>query len=73
MSIAQKIEEWGLQKGLQRGLQNGLEQGLQQGREEGRHEEAMTVAKNMLAKRFNIALIKEITGLSDQDLLSLED
>ncbi|WP_342219451.1 Rpn family recombination-promoting nuclease/putative transposase [Rickettsiella endosymbiont of Miltochrista miniata] len=61
MSIAQKIEQLGLQKGLQ------------QGREEGRHEEAMSVAKNMLAKRFNVALIKELTGLSDQDLLSLEN
>jgi recombination-promoting nuclease RpnB len=56
MSIAEKIE------------QLGLEKGLQQGREESR----LNIAKNMLTKRFNFALIKEITGLSDQDLLNLE-
>lgn len=53
--------------------QQGLQQGLQQGREEGEHRKAIAIAKSMLAKRLNSGLIKEITGLSDQDLLNLED
>jgi predicted transposase/invertase (TIGR01784 family) len=53
--------------------QQGLQEGLQQGLEKGRHLEAIAIAKNMLAKRFDHKIIKEITGLSDQDLLNLED
>jgi recombination-promoting nuclease RpnB len=53
MSVAQKLEQQGLQQ--------------------GRREEDFVIAKKMLAKRFDPNLIKEITGLSDQELLSLED
>jgi predicted transposase/invertase (TIGR01784 family) len=61
MTLAQQLE--------QKGLKLGLQQGLQQ----GRREEDLVIAKRMLARRFNSELIKEITELSDQDLLSLED
>jgi predicted transposase/invertase (TIGR01784 family) len=49
--------------------QKGLEQGLQQ----GEYRKALAIAKNMSAKRLNPLLIKEITGLSDEDLHALED
>ncbi|WP_010597587.1 RpnC/YadD family protein [Rickettsiella massiliensis] len=49
------------------------EEGLQQGLQQGRREEDFIIAKKMLSKRLDPELIKEITGLSDQDLLSLED
>ena len=55
------------------GIEEGLQQGLERGREEGRREEDLKIAKKMLAKRINPSLIKEITGLSDQDLLTLEE
>ncbi len=45
----------------------------QEGLEQGRREEDFVIAKEMLDKRFNPAVIKELTGLSDQDLLALED
>ncbi|MFZ0219594.1 MAG: transposase [Candidatus Aquirickettsiella sp.] len=57
MTLAQQLEQKGLKKGL----------------EQGRREEDFVIAKKMLAKRINPSLIKEITGLSDQDLLTLED
>jgi predicted transposase/invertase (TIGR01784 family) len=57
MTFAQQLEQKGLQQGLQ----------------QGRREEDFIIAKKMLAKRLDPNLIKEITGLSDQDLLSLED
>lgn len=52
--------------------QQGLQQGLQQGREEGRHEEDLVIARRMLARGTDRRYIKEVIGLSDQDLLSLE-
>ncbi|WP_050763965.1 hypothetical protein [Rickettsiella grylli] len=58
-----------VEKNHQAWLQKGLEQGLEQ----GRREEDFVIAKKMLAKRINPSLIKEITGLSDQDLLILEE
>jgi predicted transposase/invertase (TIGR01784 family) len=60
MSVAQKIE--------QQGLQRGLEQGLQQ----GRREEDLVIAKRMLSRGTDRGYIKDVIGLSDQDLLSLE-
>ena len=45
----------------------------QQLEQKGRREEDFVIAKKMLDKRFNPAVIKELTGLSDQDLLTLED
>jgi predicted transposase/invertase (TIGR01784 family) len=57
MTLSQQLEQKGLKKGL----------------EQGRREEDFVIAKKMLAKRINPSLIKEITGLSDQDLLTLED
>lgn len=61
MTLAQQLEQKGLKKGLKKGL------------EQGRREEDFVIAKKMLAKRINPSLIKEITGLSAQDLLTLED
>ncbi|WP_010597575.1 Rpn family recombination-promoting nuclease/putative transposase [Rickettsiella massiliensis] len=42
-------------------------------KQQGRHEEALEIAKNMLAKRLDHEFIKEMTGLSDQDLVNLEN
>jgi predicted transposase/invertase (TIGR01784 family) len=61
MTFAQQLRQEGLQKGLQKGLQ------------QGRREESLIIARKMLAKKFEPSLIKEITGLSDQALLNLED
>lgn len=61
MSVAQKLEQMGLQQGLQRGLQ------------QGRREEDFVIAKRMLDMGADRDFIKKATQLSDQDLLSLED
>jgi recombination-promoting nuclease RpnB len=44
----------------------------QQLQQQGRREEDFVIAKKMLAKRLDLNLIKEITGLSNQELLNLE-
>jgi len=49
--------------------QLGREEGLQQ----GRHEEDLAIAKRMLGMGADRDFIKKATGLSDQDLLNLED
>ena len=44
----------------------------QEGLQQGRKEEDFIIARKMLARRLDSELIKEITGLSDQELLTLE-
>ncbi|MDO8954358.1 MAG: Rpn family recombination-promoting nuclease/putative transposase [Gammaproteobacteria bacterium] len=59
MTIAEQIEQWGVEKGMQQGMQLG------------KQEEAREIAKNMLAKGMNATLIIELTGLSDIELNAL--
>ena len=65
MNAAQQLKQQGRQEGLYEGRQEGLQK--------GEYRKAINIAKKMLAKRINLPLIKEITGLSDQDLLTLEE
>ncbi|MEN9471410.1 MAG: hypothetical protein RL214_766 [Pseudomonadota bacterium] len=53
--------------------QEALQQGLQQGLEQGQHKEDLIIAKRMLARGYGREEIKEITKLSDQDLLDIEN
>ncbi len=46
MTIAEQLEQKGLEQGLKKGLKKGLEQGLETGRQEGKRE----VARNLILK-----------------------
>jgi predicted transposase/invertase (TIGR01784 family) len=73
----------GIQQGMQQGIQQGMQQGIQQGREEGiqegihvgqergREEERKKVIQNLLAKRFPLATISEITGYGENEIASM--
>jgi predicted transposase/invertase (TIGR01784 family) len=65
--------EKGLQQGEQRGLQKGLQQGRQEGRQQGRQEEREEIARAMLAKGLDHALITTVTGLTADELAALGD
>jgi predicted transposase/invertase (TIGR01784 family) len=62
----------GLEKGLREGLQQGLQQGIQQGVQQGRQIYAQQTALRMLNKRFPISEIAELTGLSEEEVRSLQ-
>ena len=51
--------------------QQGLERGLLQGRQEGRKEEAQRIAAAMLRSGLAPALVAQLTGLAEQELASL--
>jgi len=67
MTIAEQLEQKGLEQGLKKGLEQGLEQGLETGRQEGKRE----VARNLILKGMEMQLVKELTGLSDHDLAQI--
>jgi len=56
MSVAQKIEQQGLQRGLQ----------------QGRHEGELSLAKKLLNQGIDLDLIKNAGGFSEQELIELE-
>jgi predicted transposase/invertase (TIGR01784 family) len=64
MSVAQKIEQQGLQKGLKQGLQQG---------EQSKALAIATIARNLLKQKVALSTIKTATGLSERELVELED
>ncbi|POP43578.1 ISNCY family transposase [Superficieibacter electus] len=60
MTIAERLRQEGLQQGIQQGLQQGLEQA---------HNEALRVARTMLANGISLDMVLKITGLSADEVL----
>ncbi|WP_025121478.1 MULTISPECIES: Rpn family recombination-promoting nuclease/putative transposase [unclassified Serratia] len=49
-----------------------LEQkGREEGRQEGKHEASLEIARSMLAREFDPAVIKQLTGLSEEELAQI--
>ncbi|MBC8949313.1 MULTISPECIES: Rpn family recombination-promoting nuclease/putative transposase [Xenorhabdus] len=72
MSIAERLQEKGRKEGLQQGIQQGMQQGIQRGEEKGQREARLKIARSLLKNGASIELIMESTGLSREELLSLQ-
>ena len=68
MTIADRLHEAGLQKGRLEGLQEGLQEGRQEGLIEGRRDEALRIARTMLADGTDLSTVQKITRLSVEDI-----
>ncbi|MGL5266858.1 MAG: Rpn family recombination-promoting nuclease/putative transposase [Plesiomonas shigelloides] len=64
MTIAEQLE----QKGLQKGRMEGRMEGMQLGEAKGRQEAVLEMARNMLAKGIDAETILSVTGLTAADL-----
>lgn len=67
MTIAQQLE----QKGIERGIQLGEQRGLEKGRSEGERAAALKIAHTMLKNGLDRNTVIKMTGLSDDDLAQL--
>ncbi|HGJ5884370.1 Rpn family recombination-promoting nuclease/putative transposase [Arsenophonus sp.] len=63
MTIAQQIEEMGIQKGIQIGEQNGMQKGEKQA--------SMKIARQLLEKGVERDIVKLSTGLTDTEMSNL--
>lgn len=63
MTIAQQLE--------QKGIEKGLRQGLQQGRQEGRNEGKLEVARSLLKMGMTHESVLEATGLTEEELAQI--
>ena len=52
-------------------VNQGVEQGIQLGKQEGKQEGILYIAKNMLRNHVDISFIRDMTGLSIQDIKTL--
>lgn len=67
ISFAERIE-----KSIEQGIEQGIEKGLEQGLEQGILQEKQNVAKNLLQENMSKELIIQVTGLSMEAILKLE-
>ncbi|HED1397719.1 TPA: Rpn family recombination-promoting nuclease/putative transposase, partial [Citrobacter freundii] len=67
MTIAQQLEQIGIEKGLQQGLQLGEQRGIEKGRNEGKLE----VARTMLQNGIDRSTVMKMTGLTEDDLAQI--
>ena len=55
-----------------KGREEGMKKGREEGMKKGREEEKLAIAKSMLSKGLDVALIGELTGLSSRELEKLQ-
>lgn len=75
VNIAQRLQDKDRQEGLQQGIEQGIELGIEKGREEERllaHQRQLDMAHNLLKNGVSLDLIVESTGLSREELISLQ-
>ena len=66
-------KEEGLAEGMEKGLAEGMEKGLAEGMEKGMSQRSLEIARTMLAKGMDAAMVMEITGLSESQLKQLKE
>ncbi len=72
MNIAQRLQDKGEKIGWEKGLEKGIEKGIEQGIEKGMREAKITMARSLLKNGVSLDLIIESTGLSREELISLQ-
>lgn len=83
MTIAQQLEQKGIEKGIEQGIEQGIEmgiekgiplgeqRGIEKGRQEGVLEGKLTVARAMLANGIDHDSVMKMTGLTAEDLAQI--
>jgi len=71
MTIAQQLEQKGIEKGIEQGIEKGMELGRQEGRSEGQREATLKIARTMLQNGIDRNTVMEMTGLTESDLAQI--
>ena len=58
-------------KGIEKGENRGIKKGIEQGKKEGIKENKIETARKMILKNIPIEIIKEITGLTEEEIKKL--
>ena len=75
MTIAQQLEQKGIEKGIEKGraegLQLGEQRGIEKGRSEGEREATLKIARTMLENGIDRITVMKMTGLTEYDLAQI--
>lgn len=75
MTIAQQLEQKGIEKGIQQGIEQGIQlgeqRGIEKGRNEGKLEGKLEVARTMLRSGIDRSTVMKMTGLTEDDLAQI--
>ncbi|EJJ3932102.1 Rpn family recombination-promoting nuclease/putative transposase [Salmonella enterica] len=71
MTIAQQLEQKGIEKGIEKGIRIGEEKGRMEGKLEGRMEGKLDVARAMLQDGIDRNTVMKLTGLTEDDLAQI--
>ncbi|MEV9348629.1 Rpn family recombination-promoting nuclease/putative transposase, partial [Klebsiella pneumoniae] len=75
MTIAQQLEQKGIEKGIEQGIQKGIQKGIQLGEqrgiEKGEREASLKIARTMLANGLDRDAVMKMTGLTADDLAQI--
>lgn len=68
MTIAQQLEQKGIEKGMEKGMEKGIQLGREEGRSEGEREATLKIARTMLQSGLDRETVMKMTGLNEDDL-----
>lgn len=71
MTIAQQLEQKGIEKGIEKGRAEGLQLGEQRGIEKGEREATLKIARTMLQNGIDRNTVMKMTGLAEDDLAQI--
>jgi len=75
MTIAQQLEQKGIEKGRAEGLrlgeQRGEQRGIEKGRSEGERQATLKIARTMLQNGIDRKTVMKMTGLTEDDLAQI--
>jgi len=71
MTIAQQLEQKGIEKGRMEGRQEGIELGEQRGIEKGEREATLKIARTMLQNGLDQNIVMQMTGLTEDELAQI--
>lgn len=76
MTIAEALKQEGKQEGYQigrvEGINEGVERGRYEGKLEGQKQAAFKIARQLLADGVSPSIIKNATGISENEFIKLE-
>ncbi|MEG1440147.1 MAG: Rpn family recombination-promoting nuclease/putative transposase [Hafnia sp.] len=71
MTIAQQLEQKGIERGIEKGLEKGRIEGRTEGIQLGEQKGKLEVARSLLKMGMPIESVQEATGLSEDDLAQI--
>ena len=71
MTIAQQLEQKGIEKGIQQGIEQGIQLGEQRGIEKGEREATLKIARTMPQNGIDRNTVMKVTGLTEEDLAQI--